>query len=111
MRHNRVTSRTMVRTVRGWDIGVTAAILAVVMLGWLVAACGGNGLPGAARSAQYGKALAFSQCMRSHGALGFPDPTLDDGLPGWQFAGSAGAAAPQFQAAERACQRLLPESG
>ena len=29
--------RTKVRTVRGWDIGLAAAILAVVLLGWLTA--------------------------------------------------------------------------
>lgn len=37
-----MTSRTMVRTVRGWDIGLAAAILAVVLLGWLTAP-GSNG--------------------------------------------------------------------
>ena len=34
--------RTKVRTVRGGDIGLAAAILAVVLLGWLTAA-GSNG--------------------------------------------------------------------
>jgi len=37
-----MNSRTKVRTVRGWDIGLAAAILAVVLLGWLTAA-GSNG--------------------------------------------------------------------
>jgi hypothetical protein len=34
--------RTNVRAVRGWDIGLAAAILAVVLLGWLTAP-GSNG--------------------------------------------------------------------
>ena len=37
-----MSSRTKVRTVRGWDIGLAATILAVVLLGWLTAP-GGNG--------------------------------------------------------------------
>jgi hypothetical protein len=32
-----MNSRTVVRTVRGWDIGLAAAILAVVLLSWLTA--------------------------------------------------------------------------
>lgn len=37
-----MNSRTKVRTVRGSDIGLAAAILAVVLLGWLTAP-GSNG--------------------------------------------------------------------
>jgi hypothetical protein len=37
-----MNSRTKVRTGRGGDIGLAAAILAVVLLGWLTAP-GGNG--------------------------------------------------------------------
>jgi hypothetical protein len=39
-----MSSRTRGRTARGWDIGLGAAILAVVLLGWLTAP-GGNGAP------------------------------------------------------------------
>ena len=35
MRYQRMNFRTKVRTVRGWDIGLAAAIVAVVVLGWL----------------------------------------------------------------------------
>jgi hypothetical protein len=45
-----MSSRTKGRTVRGWDIGLAAAILAVVLLGWLTAP-GGSGAP-AHRSGQ-----------------------------------------------------------
>jgi hypothetical protein len=37
-----MNTRTKVRTVRGWDIGMAAAILAVLLLGWLTA-LGSNG--------------------------------------------------------------------
>jgi hypothetical protein len=37
-----MTSRTKVGTGRGWDIGLAAAILGVVLLGWL-SAPGDNG--------------------------------------------------------------------
>ena len=37
-----MNSGTKVRTVHGWDIGLAAAILAVVLLGWL-SAPGSNG--------------------------------------------------------------------
>jgi hypothetical protein len=44
MSYNRVNFRTRARTARGWDIGLAAAILAVVLLGWLTAP-GSNGAP------------------------------------------------------------------
>jgi hypothetical protein len=37
-----MNSRSKARTVGGWDIGLAAAILAVVLLGWLTAP-GSNG--------------------------------------------------------------------
>jgi hypothetical protein len=51
------------------------ALAALAATALLVAACGGNSPSGGTGSAQYQKALAFTKCMRSHGALGFPDPT------------------------------------
>ena len=45
-----MSSRTKGRTVRGWDIAVAAAILAVVLLGWLTS-LGGGGAP-ASKSGQ-----------------------------------------------------------
>jgi hypothetical protein len=38
--------RTKVRTVRGGDIGLAAAILAVVLLGWLTASGSSGAAPG-----------------------------------------------------------------
>jgi hypothetical protein len=57
------------------------------------------------------QALKFSQCMRSHGVSGFPDP---QSLPGGGIriairSGQGGAldpSNPQFQAAQKACQSV-----
>ena len=84
----------------------------------LLAACGGSSTPGVAQlrstptaSASAGNsgpsALAYAQCMRSHGVPSFPDPNSqgqfnDAALPG---------ASPQFQAATEACRALSPSSG
>jgi len=57
------------------------------------------------------QALRFSQCMRSHGITGFPDPQSVAG-GGIRIAIRAGQGSnlnptnPQFQAAQKACQSL-----
>jgi hypothetical protein len=81
-------------------------LLAVVLagLGLLAAACGGGGSPA---PAAYQKVLAYSQCMRGHGVASFPDPQPN----GVILAGPQGHLArgsPQFVAANKACQHLLP---
>ena len=94
-----------------------AAIIAAAALALLAAACtasaastGAGGSPNATGSPNSGSAssqlVAYSQCMRSHGVPNFPDPT-SQGLP----KGSAqqfGVSSSQLQAAQRACQHLLP---
>jgi hypothetical protein len=55
---------------RRWA-GVPAAVAGIALL---VAACGGGGSSTASGSTPYQKALAYSQCMRTHGDPGFPDP-------------------------------------
>jgi hypothetical protein len=57
-------------------------------------------------------ALKFSKCMRSHGLVDFPDPnssgaTQIQGGPG----GDLNPNDPRFQAAQTACQHLLPGGG
>ncbi len=56
------------------------------------------------------KALAYSRCMRAHGVLKFPDPNSSGAIPkvGLRQLGVSSAV---FQAAEKACQHLLPNSG
>ncbi len=51
--------------------------------------------------------LKFAQCMRSHGEPDFPDPASNGSItlpPGMN------AESPQFQAAEKACQSLMPSN-
>jgi len=55
------------------------------------------------------QALAFSECMRSHGVAGFPDPAVAQGgtAVGFQL-GTIDQNSPQFQAAARACRVFEP---
>ncbi|HEY2298735.1 MAG TPA: hypothetical protein VGH43_13460 [Jatrophihabitans sp.] len=57
------------------------------------------------RSASAG-ALAFSQCMRSHGVSQFPDPD-SDGTLAKVSPQQLGVSSSQFQAAQQACGYLL----
>jgi hypothetical protein len=58
------------------------------------------------------QALKFSQCMRSHGVADFPDPVFGGG--GISISIKAGPGSdlnpnsPTFQAAQQACQNILP---
>jgi hypothetical protein len=71
-----------------------------------------GGKPNAqAQAKEVQQALAFARCMRSHGVPKFPDPkvTADGGmLQG--IGGNTGVDpnSPQFKAAEKACQKLVP---
>jgi hypothetical protein len=54
--------------------------------------------------------LAFSQCMRSHGLTNFPDPASNGSIPK-ETAQQLGVSNSQYDAAQRACAHLLPNSG
>ncbi len=79
-----------------------------------VAACGGGSgqSGGTATSAKAGfsQALKFSQCMRANGVPNFPDPSNGGGI---QISRGSGLnpQSPAFQAAQKACGRLLPGGG
>lgn len=78
--------------------------LAVVAV--LVAACGSSGESAHTPTASArSEALAYSQCMRSHGVANFPDPNADGQV---KIASSSGINfySPAFEAAESACQKL-----
>jgi hypothetical protein len=62
-------------------------------------------VPAPRQSTNTQKALAYSRCMRSHGAPNYPDPNSSGDLP---KVSQQELNTPQFQAAERACQPLLP---
>jgi hypothetical protein len=54
--------------------------------------------------------VKFSQCMRSHGVPNFPDPGSSGSI---QIGPSSGIdpGSPKFQAAQSACQKLMPHGG
>jgi hypothetical protein len=92
-----------------------AAALAGVAL--LAAACGGGSTSTTSTSAAQGGGttnsnadeMPYTQCMRAHGVLNFPDPNAQ-GKPftaqSLQQAGIGGNS-PQFQAASQACAHLM----
>ena len=90
------------------------AIIATAALGLVAAGCGGSAsstsAAGSVRASASTntQAVSFSRCMRSHGVSSFPDPASNGVIPKTQVAPLAGS--PQFPAAQRACQHLLPNT-
>jgi hypothetical protein len=86
--------------------GVLGAVAGIALL---AAACGGGGSSAAGGSSPYQKAVAYAQCMRSHGVPGFPDPDSKGNflIKGPELGGSPR----QYQAADKACRHLLPNGG
>ena len=111
----RPASRLRVTTRAG---GALAAAGIVVLL----AGCGGTSSPGVAHTGSTASsagraaapvsgpksAVAYASCMRSHGVPGFPDPGSNGRF---SLGASIDLSSPQFQAAQRACQSLLPTGG
>jgi hypothetical protein len=95
-----------------------AAIIATAALALLAAACssgspssaGSGGSPIAGDSASSPSAVGYSACMRSHSVPNFPDPTGSGGIPK-ESAQHLGVSDSQFNAAQQACQHLLPTTG
>jgi hypothetical protein len=94
-----------------WRAGVLPVAIGVVVL---AAACSGrppstgSGGSSDAGGSQSSRLLVFAQCMRSHGVPNFPDPTSDLKFPTAQ---QLGVSSSRYQAAEGACQHLLPNGG
>jgi hypothetical protein len=92
------------------------AVIATVVLALLVTACSGgpsstgSGDSSAAGSADSPSAIAYSACMRSQGVPNYPDPDSSGQLPKGD-AQQFGVSTSQYQAAQQACQRLLPTGG
>lgn len=61
---------------------------------------------GSASSSAPASALAFSQCMRSHGVRNFPDPASSGGVPK-VGAQQLGVSSSQLQTAQSVCAHLL----
>ena len=89
-----------------------AALAAVVAGAALATAACGGGSPAASATpgsqAYYQDAVAYAQCMRSHGEPGFPDPQPNGNFlikgPKDAFSGA------QMNSASKACQHLLPKT-
>jgi hypothetical protein len=98
-------------------VPIAAAIIAATVLAALAAACssgspssaGSGSAPNAGSSSSSPSAVAYSVCMRSHGVANFPDPDPRSGetIPKGD-AQHFGVSSSQFQAAQQACQPLLP---
>jgi hypothetical protein len=64
--------------------------------------------PSAAQAEQVrAQALSFSQCVRSHGVPGFPDPASDGRIPDPATVG-INQGSPKFEAANQACAKYRP---
>jgi hypothetical protein len=86
------------------------AVVAVAVL--VLAGCGGNPTSetnpsSAGASTSSPSAVAYSACVRSHGVPNFPDPDSSGQLPKAD-AQHLGVSSSQLQAAQQACQSLLP---
>jgi hypothetical protein len=68
-------------------------------------------MPGPAQASQGANtthmSLQFAECMRSHGAPNYPDPNPDGSFT---LPRGANPQSPQWQAAERDCQNLMPQN-
>ncbi len=70
--------------------------------------------PSAAEQAKMqAQALKFSSCMRSHGVPKFPDPVFSQGATKLTLDSKSGIdpRSPIFQAAQKACQSVMPGKG
>jgi hypothetical protein len=116
------------RPVRAASLRAPLALVVLVSFALPAAGCGG-GSPGAdvaqlrspatqrgpssnpgTAAAQVTGPLAFSRCMRSNGVTSYSDPTSAGVLPK-ENPQQLGVSSSQFQAAQRACQRLLANGG
>jgi hypothetical protein len=110
-----------------------AGVVAVVLLftGMLAAACGGepsshdvaslgttttttaSAPKGGSKVNPANSALAFVNCMRTHGEPNMPEPVIEGRSAQISIAAGSGVDpnSPQFAAATKACKHLLPDSG
>jgi hypothetical protein len=95
-------------------------IVAVLGTAVLVAACGAgsgttgqSGAPSGSGVSLNNRALAYVSCMRTHGEPNMPDPTFSGRHATLAITPSSGVdpSSPQFTAASKACQHLVPQRG
>src|SRR6266536_908432 len=99
---------------------VLASVVAVAAFSLLAAGCGGGGSPGvasvassttAATTTTRNGAVAFSRCMRANGVPSFPDLPKNGGHAIKETVKRLAASNPRFEAAQGACNHLLPNGG
>jgi hypothetical protein len=94
-----------------------AAVIAAAGLAMLAAACGGSPAShlaqlGTAASTQQNGAVAYANCMRSNGVPNWPDPNSSGVFDKSKLTSQQlGASSSRVQAAQSACQHLLPHGG
>jgi hypothetical protein len=96
--------------------GSTVAVLAGLAI--FASACGGStgSTPGASGTSsgvnsRYTEALAYSECMRSHGIANFPNPNSAGGIVISNVNNGINQNSPQYLAANKTCEKLLPNGG
>jgi hypothetical protein len=117
---SRLTRRP--RPVSPRRVRSAAAIIATAGFTLLAAACGSSpsstgsggsanaGGKGGTQPASVSPALAFTRCVRTHGIPGYPDPD-SNGAIAKETPQQLGVSDSQYQAAQSACQHLLPNGG
>jgi hypothetical protein len=70
----------------------------------------GSGSAGSGTAQLASKAVAYGNCMRTHGVSGYPDPKVSIHGNGVSVAVAA-RPGPQFNSAQQACRKLLPSGG
>ncbi len=88
---------------------IPTSVSAVAALSLLAAGCGGGSATTAATTTAQSGTLAYAHCMHSHAVPNFPDPTSSGEIPKDKIVALVGT--PQFQAAQSACQRVMPAGG
>jgi hypothetical protein len=90
---------------------MAAAVIVTAGLALLAAACGGSPANDVAPTQQRG-AVAFARCMRSNGVPNWPDPSSSGMFDKSKLTSQQlGASTSRVQAAQRACNHLLPNGG
>jgi hypothetical protein len=87
-----------------------AAIIATAVLAMAGCSSGGSPSSSAGGSMSSPSAVAYSACMRSHGVPNFPDPASGGQIPKADLQ-QLGVSTSEYQAAQQACQHLIPATG
>lgn len=88
---------------------IPTSVFALMATALLTAGCGGGAPSTSLATSGQSVLVAYSHCMRTHGVPTFPEPVAGQGIGKARIVQLAGS--PQFSAASRACQHLLPADG